>query len=84
MKKNRPHFMPNQTYSIMLPISRFPRVSYGFYRDKLYAAFIKLASSDQFSYLAQKFTEVHGEPKVTYEDAGRQVIYRWRVQEVKI
>jgi len=60
------------------------RVSYGFYRNQLYAAFIKLASADQFSHLAQKFTEVHGEPKVTYEDTGRQVIYRWRVQEVNI
>ena len=60
------------------------RVSYGFYRNQLYAAFIKLASADQFSHLAQKFTGVHGEPRVTYEDAGRQVIYRWRVQEVKI
>jgi len=61
-----------------------PRVSYGFYRNQLYAAFIKLRSTDQFSHLAQKFSEKHGEPKVTYEDAGRQVIYRWKVADVKI
>jgi len=60
------------------------RVSYGFYRNRLYAAFIKLSSADQFSNLAQKFSEKHGKPKITYEDAGRQVIYRWKVADVKI
>ena len=33
------------------------RVSYGFYRDQLYAAFIKLRSGDQLLKLAQTFTE---------------------------
>jgi hypothetical protein len=60
------------------------RVSYGFYRNHLYAAFVKLRSVDQFSHLAQKFSENYGESKVTYEDAGRQVIYRWKVADVKI
>ncbi len=68
-------------YSANQPVSR---VSYGFYRNRLYAAFIRLASADQFSNLAQKFTDFHGKPKVTYEDAGRQVVYRWIVREVKI
>ncbi len=68
-------------YSANQPVFR---VAYGFYRDRLYAAFIKLTSIHQFSHLAHKFTEVHGEPKVTYEDSDRQVVYRWRVQEVKI
>ena len=60
------------------------RVSYGFYRNQFYAAFIKLRSADQFSHLAQQFSEKHGEPKITYEDVGRQVIYRWNVADVKI
>jgi hypothetical protein len=63
---------------------RIARVSYGFYRKQLYAAFIKLRSADQFSHLAQKFSEKHGEPKITYEDVGRQIIYRWKVADVKI
>ena len=61
-----------------------PRVSYGFYRNQLYAAFIKLRSVDQFSHLAQKFSEKHGKPKITYKDAGRQLVYRWKVADVKI
>ncbi len=60
------------------------RVSYGFYRNQLYAAFIKLRSAGQFSHLAQQFSEKHGEPKITYEDVGRQIIYRWKVADVKI
>jgi hypothetical protein len=75
VKSNRFYHTANQ---------RIPRVSYGFYRNQLFAAFIKLRSADQFSHLAQKFSEKHGEPKVTYEDAGRQVIYRWKVADVKI
>jgi hypothetical protein len=63
---------------------RVSRVSYGFYRNQLYAAFIKLSSADQFSHLARMFSEKHGKPKVTYEDVGRQVIYRWKVADVKI
>jgi hypothetical protein len=43
-----------------------------------------LSSADQFSHLARIFSEKHGKPKVTYEDVGRQVIYRWKVADVKI
>jgi len=75
VKTNRLYHAANQ---------RIPRVSYGFYRNQLYAAFIKLRSAEQFSHLAQKFSEKHGEPRISYEDAGRQVIYRWKVADVKI
>jgi len=60
------------------------RVSYGYYRDQLYAAFIKLRSADQFSELARIFSDKHGKPRITYEDAGRQLVYRWKVADVKI
>ena len=63
---------------------RVSRVSYGFYRNRLYAAFIKLRSVDQFTQLAQKFTENHGKPKVSYENAGKQIVYRWKAADVKI
>ena len=61
-----------------------PRVSYGFYRGLFYAAFIKLRSQDQFYRLAQKFSEKHGHPKISYHDAGKQIVYRWKVADVKI
>jgi hypothetical protein len=63
---------------------RVSRVSYGFYRDQLYAAFIKLRSANQFSKLAQTFSDKHGTPRVSYEDAGKQIIFRWKVDKIKI
>jgi hypothetical protein len=61
-----------------------PRVSYGFYRDQFYAAFIKLRSSDQFSHLKRQFSAKHGKPKTIYNAASRQTVYRWKVADVKI
>ena len=75
VKSNTRYYAANQ---------RVSRVSYGFYRDRLYAAFIKLRSGDQLLKLAQTFTEKHGKPKVTHEDAGKRIVYRWKVENVKI
>ena len=83
-EKHQAEFYAKSNMLYLAANQQVSRVSYGFYRGQLYAAFIKLASADQFSHLAQKFTEVHREPKITYEDAGKQVIYRWNVQQVKI
>ena len=63
---------------------RVSRVSYGFYRDQLYAALIKLRSADQFVKLAQIFSKKHGTPRVSFEDAGKQIVYRWKVENIKI
>ncbi len=68
-------------YAADQPVSR---VSYGFYRDQLYAAFIKLRSADQFSKLAEIFSEKHGTPRVSYEDEGKQIVFRWKVENIKI
>ena len=61
-----------------------PRVSYGFYRDQFYAAFIRLRSPDQFAHLRRQFSKNHGKPKVTYNTASGQTVYRWIVEQVKI
>ncbi len=75
VKSDIQYFAANQKVS---------RVSYGFYRDQLYAAFIRLQAVEQFSKLAEIFSEKHGTPRVSYEDAGKQVIFRWKVDNVKI
>ena len=61
-----------------------PRVSYGFYRDQFYAAFIRLRSPDQFAHLQRQFSKKHGKPKVTQNAASGQTVYRWKVEDVKI
>jgi len=61
-----------------------PRVTYGFYRNQFYAVFIRLGSPDQFSHLQRRFSKNHGKPKITYNAAGGQTVYRWIVDDVKI
>jgi len=61
-----------------------PGVFYGFYRDQLFAVFIKLRSPDQFSQLERQFTTKHGKPKTTYYPEARQTVHRWKDADVKI
>ena len=61
-----------------------PGVFYGFYRDQLFAVFIKLRSPDQFSQLERQFTTKHGSPKATYYPETSQTVYRWQDADVKI
>ncbi len=61
-----------------------PGVFYGFYRDQLFAVFIKLRSPDQFSQLERQFTIKHGKPKTTYYPETRQTVHRWKDADVKI
>lgn len=61
-----------------------PGVFYGFYRDQLFAVFIKLRSPDQFSQLERQFTTKHGKPKTTYYPETRQTVHRWKDADVKI
>ena len=61
-----------------------PGVFYGFYKDQLFAVFIKLRSPDQFSQLERQFTTKHGSPKATYYPETSQTVYRWQDADVKI
>ena len=61
-----------------------PGVFYGFYRDQLFAVFIKLRSPDQFSQLERQFTTKHGKPETTYYPETRQTVHRWEDADVKI
>ena len=59
-------------------------VTYGFYQDQLFAAFIKLRTPVQFSNLKRHFTNRYGEPKTTYYANDTQTVYRWKEGNVKI
>ncbi|MGB5747971.1 MAG: hypothetical protein WBM69_13375 [Desulfobacterales bacterium] len=61
-----------------------PGVFYGFYRDQLFAVFIKLRSADQYAQLERQFTAKHGKPKTTYYPETRQTVHRWEDADVKI
>lgn len=57
-------------------------VIYGFFRDQLFAAYIKLSSPNQAYYLQKHFDTDYGPAKVT--TAGDQTVYRWEDQDLKI
>lgn len=59
-------------------------VIYGFYRDQLFAAYIKLSSPNQAYYLEKHFSTEYGPAKVTAVDSSTQTIYRWEDEKVKI
>ncbi len=61
-----------------------PGLFYGFYRDQLFAVFIKLRSPDQFAQLERQFTTKHGKPKTTYYPETRQTVHRWKDADVRI
>ena len=61
-----------------------PGLFYGFYRDQLFAVFIKLRSPDQFTQLERQFTTKHGKPKTTYYPEASQTVHRWKDADVKI
>jgi len=57
---------------------------YGFYRDQLFAVFIKLRSADQFNELERRFTTKHGKPKTTDNPESSQTVHRWQDADVTI
>lgn len=59
-------------------------VFYGFYKDQLFAVFIKMSLPDQYSQLERQFTAKYGKPKTTYNSSGRQTAHRWIDKDVTI
>jgi hypothetical protein len=59
-------------------------VIYGFFRNQLFAAYIKLNYQNQAYYLKEHFSVEYGPAKVTTADSGAETIYRWEDEKVKI
>ena len=77
-------FYVNSNMSYQTASQPIPAVFYGFYKNQLFAVFIKLRSPDQFSQLERQFSTKHGKPKTVYIAASRQTVYRWKDADVKI
>lgn len=61
-----------------------PGVVYGFYRDRFFAAYIKLRSPDQFSQMVRHFSTRYGDPDISRDADGKQSVYRWKKSDVKV
>jgi hypothetical protein len=59
-------------------------VVYGFYRDRLFAAYIKLNSANQAYYLEKHFSRDYGPAKVKTDGSGSQTTYRWENGDLRI
>ena len=57
-------------------------VVYGFYRDRLFAAYIKMSTPNQAYYLEKHFSGEYGPAKV--KAAGAETVYRWKHGDLKI
>ena len=57
-------------------------VVYGFYHDRLFAAYIKMSTPNQAYYLEKHFSGEYGPAKV--KPAGAETIYRWEHGDLKI
>jgi len=83
-EKGQTAFGVNSNMSYQTGNQPIPGVFYGFYKNQLFAVFIKLRSPDQFSQLERQFSIKHGKPKTVYNAANRQTVYRWKDADVKI
>ena len=61
-----------------------PGVIYGFFRDQLFAVYIKLRSPNQGYYLEKRFSAEYGAAKVKMNKTGNRTIYRWKKDDIKI
>ena len=83
-EKGQAAFYVNSNMSYQTASQPIPAVFYGFYKNQLFAVFIKLRSPNQFSQLERQFSTKHGKPKTDYIAASRQTVYRWKDADVKI
>ena len=73
---------PKKTYTLFGV--DVPFVTYAFYTDKLYAAYIDIASIDVFEKLKQHFIQKYGLPRTTLKFKEGQKIYNWKYADTKI
>lgn len=59
-------------------------VTYGVCQGRFFAVYIKLKSPDQFYYTERHFRAQYGAPKRSSAAEGREVVYRWAKDDVKV
>ena len=77
-------YYTNKHIEFQLAGTQVTGVIYGFYQDRLFAAFVKLANPLQFSNLHKHFKTRYGDPKTTYSTKAEQTVYRWKTDKITI
>ena len=61
-----------------------PYVTYAFYADKFFAAYVDVASIDVFGKLKEHISRKYGSPRTTLKFNQGHRIYNWKYQDTKI
>lgn len=59
-------------------------VTYGFYKDKFFAAYVAVGSTETFSRVKSHLTQKFGSPQTILKTQNQQTIYRWKPGNIRI
>lgn len=73
---------PNKSYTLFGV--DVPNVTYGFYGDKFFAAYVDVGSIEVFGQLKEHIIQQYGSPRTTLKFESGQTIYNWKYADTKI
>jgi hypothetical protein len=73
---------PNKSYTLFGV--DVPYVTYGFYGDRFFAAYVNVDSIEVFAQLKEHITQKYGSPRTTLKFESGQTIYNWKYGDTKI
>jgi hypothetical protein len=74
----------NPTVVHVIDDIKIPQVIYGAYKQKFFAVYIHIETSESFSELKRYITEKYGKSKMTIQINPDRTVYTWKHREVKI
>ncbi len=77
------YYVPSDTRYQVADLT-VPAVVYGFFRGRLFAAYIKLGSALQFTNMEHHFRGRYGAPKTDHDAAGKSTVLRWHAGDVNV
>ena len=77
-------YFVNPTVVHVIDDIKIPQVIYGAYKQKFFAVYIQVETSEIFSQLKRYITEKYGKPKTTMRINPDRIIHTWKHHEAKI
>jgi len=83
-EKNDLSYYVNPTVVHVIDNIKIPQVIYGAYKQKFFAVYIHVETSESFSQLRRYITEKYGKSKMTMKINPDRTIHTWKYQKAKI
>ena len=74
----------NPTVVHVIDDIKIPQVIYGAYKQKFFAVYIQIETSESFSELKRYITAKYGKPKTTMRINPDRIIHSWKYHEARI